>query len=87
MRNQYILAFILLLVACTENNRRGLPDSTGKPYEVLIVAESVAAGKSVATLLATPVEALPQGNHNSTNRSAIVRNSMPCGNWHVTSSS
>ena len=60
MRNQYILAFILLLVACTENNRRGLPESTGKPYEVLIVAESVAAGKSVATLLATPVEALPQ---------------------------
>ena len=60
MRNQYILAFILLLLACTENNRRGLPESTGKPYEVLIVAESVAAGKSVATLLATPVEALPQ---------------------------
>lgn len=60
MRNHYFLAFLLVLVACTGDNKGGLPASTGKPYEVLVVAESATAEKSVATVLATPVEALPQ---------------------------
>ncbi len=60
MRNNYILAFCLLLVACKGDNRGGLPASTGKPYEVLVVAESPTAEKSVTDVLATPVEALPQ---------------------------
>lgn len=49
---------ILALGACQKTEQK--PHSTGKPYEVLIVAADSCGERATAALLDTPVEGLPQ---------------------------
>ena len=53
------IALFLLLTACTDH-KSGLPTSSGKPYEVLIVAGDTLSVTYLKKTLATAVHGLPQ---------------------------